>query len=110
MSIAALLLTCTQLLMTRSNAKAYNFSLPTLCHRFVVHWDLPKSVEGLYQELGRAGRDGAPSVSLVYHSQEAVGLLSFLARKPRPTKGEPAPTSRVQSQRELCREVVNGKG
>ncbi|CAM9751871.1 unnamed protein product, partial [Pylaiella littoralis] len=52
--------------------------------RFVAHWDLPKSMEGLYQELGRAGRDGAPAVSVVYHSHESVSLLAFLARKPRP--------------------------
>jgi len=48
--------------------------------RWVIHYNMPKNLEGYYQEIGRAGRDGLPSDTLLFHSYaDVVQLQKFAA-------------------------------
>lgn len=48
--------------------------------RWIIHYNMPKNLEGYYQEIGRAGRDGLPSDTLLFHSYaDVVQLQKFAA-------------------------------
>jgi ATP-dependent DNA helicase RecQ len=47
--------------------------------RFVVHADIPESLDAYYQEIGRAGRDGKPAAAILHYRSEDLGLRKFFS-------------------------------
>ncbi len=60
-----------------TNAFGMGLDLPNV--RLVVHWQHPSSVEDYLQEFGRAGRDGAPAVAVLFTGENDSGLLRYMA-------------------------------